>query len=653
MRDCLIVVPFEPANSVIFDPDMRASYLAHVAAPLEAATIELEHHLGISLDYWTEGARPTFAGQRMVFPRTRSLTSVVLASALEARGLSWRVIDPGVRELSWWRAELQRLRADPPRCIGVSTTYVLNAPWLRILFKLIRDAFPEAKLIAGGAFYASSAKAFLALDADIFCAGDGESRLPETVEAVRDGRPLGDIPGLHFVDDHGALKHTGHAEMVALGDHPPVDWSLAARIEPPLDLDHDLVEAGVESQRGCVFKCEFCSYRTLSPPNMLSPEAAADAIRRTDGLGRATINLLDATATFPHARWRAVLNALIERGGAPHPMWCYARVSDLSEESAALMAQAGVRHVFVGQESGDQRMLDLMKKGTRVSQVRGAVEALARHGIIATFAFMHGFPGETAESIAATRRMIEGLNQGHEARPPVLTYLLNPFSVPDLASIAGWEAFRDAPHFLNYGAVGMSAERIFASVLETIIAVSRIPHAPAHAHLFFKTVMPTTGSSVFASHDHAELFRWLKALERGIAIFLERALEGTPVNAAELRAVRAAILAFYPQRPARPPLLRRLLGKPVLDRLQREWREEPTRGAGLVTRTYVAATVARQTADLGLGLEAWRTGQVGAHGQPRRSETGSHAAELVNHARATPAKLPKKVVASWPAPSRP
>ena len=177
---------------------------------------------------------------------------------------------------------------------------------------------------------------------------------------------------------------------------------------------------GVETQRGCVFKCEFCSYRTVSAPNALPPEAAAEAIMQVKLLGNAVINIMDATASFPHERWRAILRAVIARGGAPHPIWAFARVSDIDEESAGLMAAAGVRHLFVGQESGDQRMLDAMKKGTKVAQVRPAVEALARHGIYATFGFIHGFPGETEEFDRRHPRNDREVEPGFRIRTPRL-----------------------------------------------------------------------------------------------------------------------------------------------------------------------------------------------------------------------------------------
>lgn len=648
MIDSLIVVPFEPATSVVLEPHMRSTYLAQIAVPLEAANFELEEFLGVDLNYWEQGKRPTFSGRELSFPKMRSLTAVVLASALEHGGLSWHGLDPGHRELDWWRQQLTRNQVRQPRTVAVSSTFVLNYPWLRAFCEIIRRVLPNTKIIMGGAYYSSNAKKFLSLDADVFCVGEGELRFPEIVRAIRDDRPLQPIHGLYLSGKDGLL-HTGHAEPINLRARPPVDWSLAERIEPAVNPRVDLLEVGVETQRGCVFKCEFCTYRTLTAPNALGPAEAAEAIMGTAAaVGDATINIVDATATFPHERWNAILRELIARGGAPHPIWAFARIADINEKSASLMASAGVRHLFVGQESGDQRILDAMKKGTKIHQVRGAIEALARHRIIATFSFIHGFPEETAESIVATRRMIETLNRGFESDPPVLTYMINPFSVPDFSAVAARDEFKDVAHYFDYKQIGMDADRTFAEVLTTIMAVSRVPHAPSYAHLFFKSVMPTSGSSVFVRNDKTALFRWLKAVERGIAMFLERSLEGTPIDDGEMKRVRDTILAAYPHPRLRAPLLRRYFGKPILDRLQREWRVEPIRGPGLVTRAYLGTTVWRQTGNRRMGLHTWRTGEIGGSEftAPRRAsnDVSALAENLIIRARATPNKYLKNAL---------
>src|SRR5262245_18683108 len=186
MLDSVILVPFEPATAPMLDPHMRSTYLARVAVPLEAATVELENYLGLRLNFWQDGARPTIGGQEMVFPKTRTLSAVVLASALEHAGLSWHAIDPGVRELDWWRLQLRRLWPRAPRTVAVCTTFVMHYSWLSAFCRLIRRSLPDAKVLIGGYYYASDTKNFLSLDGDVFCVGEGELRFPAIVRAILD-----------------------------------------------------------------------------------------------------------------------------------------------------------------------------------------------------------------------------------------------------------------------------------------------------------------------------------------------------------------------------------------------------------------------------------------------------------------------------------
>lgn len=649
MTDCLVLVPFEPVTGPMLDPNMRSTYLGRFSLPIEVATVELENYLGVRLDFWDKSVRPVIGGQEVALPKTRSLSAVVLSSALERAGLSWRAIDPGVRELDWWRRTLSTLD-ERPLTVAVCTTFVMHYPWLVAFCRIIRRAFPQARLLMGGYYYASNAKNFLSLDADVFCVGPGEVRLPAIVQAVRAGQSCEHIPGLYIRGAGGQLRHTGHPPLLDLRHVPPADWSLASRIEPRIDIDRDLIEVGVETQRGCVFQCEYCSYRTLSAPNALGPEEAADAILRTQVVRNGVVNILDATASFPHERWKAVLRAIIARGGPPRPLWAFARVSDINEESASLMAAAGVRHLFIGQESGDQRVLDLMKKGTKVKHIQTAIDALAKHKLHATLSFIHGFPGETAETIATTRHLIERLNAGHEGRMPVPVYVLFPFLAPDFAAISARDQFDKVDHYMDYGASGLHPDRIVDEALQTMITVSRSPHAPFFGNLILKSLLPSFGLSMFNRPDTTELHRWLKSVERGVVLFLEKSLEGKRIDTRELRTVRDTILAAYPpSRREAPRWHRRWLVKPVMQRLQHEWNSERRNGAGLATRLVTGATVWQQTHDAELAWRIFATGDLVKRDMaPHAGVLDSYADQLIEHARTTPKKYPKGAIRSEP-----
>lgn len=610
--DALVLCPSEPADSALTDASLRQTGAAFYMLPILRAMAALEAELGRPLGSLAEMRaedRPHFDGAPLPGGTySRSNGAVALATSLEAAGLDWEVVDPGVKGWSYWHERLETARERPPLCVVINTTFIVSMPWLQAFCRMIRSLLPKATILVGGYYYGTNAKGFLSIEADVCCVGEGEVRLPAIVKALKDRRPLDGIPGLYLRRPDGTLHYTGHVASLDLNELPRPDWRLAERIEPRIDPRSDAVEFGVETQRGCVFKCEFCTYRTLAELNAMSPEAAVEAILSTALSPRGFTILVDATATFPHDRWATILRLLIERGGSPHPMWCFARVSDLSDDAASLMAQAGVRHLFIGQESADQRILNAMKKGTRVEQIRPALQALRKHGITATMGFIHGFPGEDEASLEATRSLICTVNEDDPERPVVPFYGLNLFAACDLASVSQWEAMKDVHHYYGYDKARFTPELAAKAIVETFLRASKIPEGPAFIYglLGFSSELPLIVSPRFP-----QIFRWFKAVDRGVALFLERDLRGVEPDRQELSEVRAEILSRWGgQRPLRS-IPERLLARgrrAAMDRLCKECASEPENGVGILTRLLISMSSLGATRDLSMMIRSFRSG---------------------------------------------
>lgn len=596
MLDVAVLVPFQAWPSSWVDPGVRASLAA-----TKLVAIRARDRLFEFLGRGTEA--PERAGPH------RSLTAIVLATSLEKAGLSWRVLDPGGMQLGDWRPHLEKLRKERPRLVAISSTFVNDGYWIAGLCELVRRILPEARVAVGGYYYASDAKQFLSLDADVLCVGEGEVRIVSITEAIRDGRGLDGIPGLYLRDGSGRLRYTGDAEPLPLDELPLPDWSLSRRIDPPVDPASQPLHYAVETQRGCVFKCEFCTFRTLAAPMLASVDRGVSAIRDLSSRGGGLISVVDATATYPRDRWRHMLTKLIARGGSPLPLSVWARVSDIDEEVCALMAEAGVRHVQVGQESGDQRMLNAMRKGTRVDHVVPAVRALGQHRITAHASFLYGFPGESAVSLSATRRLIATLNDGHERWPVVRSVSISLFDALDFAGVGQRGVLNDRRRF-GWNHLEVTPRGAAEAVMRTHLELSRIPHAPstgfgvvvARSHHFEH--MPS-------GEDGIAFFRWLKALDRGVGVFVEEELEGKRPDARELARVREAILVHWPSARKSTSVWSKVRLRALHRatwRVMEEWVDEPERGVGPLTRLALGWEVGRATNRAADVYRAIRTG---------------------------------------------
>jgi hypothetical protein len=301
------------------------------------------------------------------------------------------------------------------------------------------------------------------------------------------------------------------------------------------------------------------------------------------------------------------------------------------------MAAAGVREVFIGQESGDQRILNLMKKGTKTSHIKPAIAALREAGIGATISFMHGFPGEDLQTIRSTRQLITELNEPSWSNPTAFSYIIYPFAFLDFAAVAQQSQFASVDHYLGYDSAPISGKTAAEESLATIIAASRLPYAPVYA-LITEAGPPTSGIPAFTSPNREAIFRWLKNVERGMAIFLERELDGRSAGDAELRQLRSEILNHMRPRSSVRQLAHRAKSRVshrFIRRLREEWTNEAASGPGLVTKVAIAHTLGTQTHSIGMAAKSWSTASVplGITDKEKQSiQDGGFAKDLVDQA---------------------
>ncbi|HVU03162.1 MAG TPA: radical SAM protein [Polyangiaceae bacterium] len=630
--DVLLLVPMSSNEGLWIDAFTRRTVTARIYRPLERARTELSEYLGRPVGFRHQGAGPVFDGQQIRGRAHRTLTAISLADSLERAGLSWRAFDPPDHDYRAWRLALERFRAERPRVVAVSTTYGVDIGWFVPFCALLRRAFPESTIVIGGAAYATSASTYLSLDADVFCVGEGEERLPEIARRVRDRVPLDSIPGLYLRAKGGTLRSTGPAPKLPLESIPVPDWNLSRRIEPPVDPSRELLWYQLETLRGCFFRCQFCTYTTLTQYQPQKAELRAERILSMGRFGEGMLYLTDATASYPVPEWRETLRALVRRGGSPLPIGAFTRLPDLDDETVELMARANVRWCFIGLDSGDSDVLRKMKKGTKLDQVTPAMRALARHGIGAHVSCIFGFPGETAESAVGTRELVSGLNDAHPEELPVFVYNAEPFRFQDLAPLAEKGVASSRP-------MEWSCDR----VLECYVRASRNRNAPVSLITPYAFRVATSDPRFATAPLRQWVHRFLKDVERAVAVFLSSELEGKKLGPAELRELRDLRDRILPHLPAAPRNFEettirkavRRLRAPLERALDSEWWHEREGAVGPLTRSLLAVSYARAFGDLRGAAETFRRGEWPSHAHPIATAPGGveavrgQAAELI------------------------
>ncbi len=170
---------------------------------------------------------------------------------------------------------------------------------------------------------------------------------------------------------------------------------------------HNFFSLNMVSSRGCPYKCNWCakpiygnSYHARTAHCVAQEMLYLKREFRPDHIWFADdIFALSAKWTFEFAEAVEKLNAQI-------PFKMQSRCDLMTRQTVSALKRAGCREIWMGAESGSQRILDAMEKGIRVEHVYRARENLLQHGIRAGLFLQFGYRGETWEDIEATVRMV-------------------------------------------------------------------------------------------------------------------------------------------------------------------------------------------------------------------------------------------------------
>jgi anaerobic magnesium-protoporphyrin IX monomethyl ester cyclase len=170
---------------------------------------------------------------------------------------------------------------------------------------------------------------------------------------------------------------------------------------------HGEFSLNMASSRGCPYRCNWCAkpihgqnYHCRSAQSVAREMLHLKIAFRPDRIWFAD----DIFALSP--KWTAEFANEVERLGAHVPFKMQSRCDLMTRNTVAALRRAGCAEVWMGCESGSQKILDAMDKGIRVEQIYEARRNLRQHGIRACFFLQFGYPGEGWSEIEATIRMV-------------------------------------------------------------------------------------------------------------------------------------------------------------------------------------------------------------------------------------------------------
>ena len=341
-----------------------------------------------------------------------------IAAWLKQHGASVRVFDSTFASFENFHRALSETN---PLAVGIYVTLMTKQTALEMV-RVAHDA--GSVVIVGGPDPASYADEYLHLGVDVVVFGEGEETLVELVDAIRFAGAASTQPdyshirGIKYIDFRGQLIRTPDRALIRDIDGLPFPDRGSVDLEHYMNVwrsRHGYASLSLSTMRGCPYTCTWCShsvygesYRRRSPVRVADEMNMLRQTYRPDALW-----FVDDVFTINH-RWIFELAEELRTRDIRIPFECISRADRINMEIVVALKQMGCTRVWIGAESGSQKILDAMQRGVTISEVENAISFCRSAGIETGTFIMLGYAGETITDILETAAYLR------RARPDIV-----------------------------------------------------------------------------------------------------------------------------------------------------------------------------------------------------------------------------------------
>jgi len=345
----------------------------------------------------------------------------MIAAFVRNRGFSVAVIDA---EANFWTPEqtIERIKQYDPMLIGLSAFTTKMTAAGRIL-RLIKAAMPGVKTVLGGHHCSAIPETTLRQETvDFVIKGEGFFPVVALLDRLKQSRRDYDIPGVWYRQGSQIVGNGRASGITRLDDLPFAAWDLLPmeryRAHHWQAWDFGLDQTGfavLHTSLGCPFNCEYCSVNVVYGSRRTRYRSPRNVVREmqllVDHYGVRHLEIIDDTFTLNAPRVEAICDEIILHGlGDRLNIWCFARTDQVRPDLMRKMKRAGFNWVFMGFESGDDRVLQGVNKKQTVSQIRRAADAVHDAGLYIGGNYVFGMPRDTRRSMGKTLDLALALN---------------------------------------------------------------------------------------------------------------------------------------------------------------------------------------------------------------------------------------------------
>ena len=250
---------------------------------------------------------------------------------------------------------------------------------------------------------------YLEKGAQAILLGEAEETLLEAIETIEKGGDLSAVKGLAWKNQNEIVKNPPRLVMKNLDDLPIPAWDLI-QIEEYQNAwsKHGYFSVNLATTRGCPYKCNWCAkpiygnrYNSRSPKHVVKELKQMQLLFQFDHIWFAD----DIFGLKPN--WVQEFDKVLKEEQISIVYKIQSRADLLlKDDTIACLKSSGCEEVWIGAESGSQKILDAMDKGTEVGQIYEATRLMKKHGVKPCFFLQFGYLGEEWKDIKATLEMV-------------------------------------------------------------------------------------------------------------------------------------------------------------------------------------------------------------------------------------------------------
>jgi anaerobic magnesium-protoporphyrin IX monomethyl ester cyclase len=333
-----------------------------------------------------------------------------ISSHLRRKGFQVEVFDSTFRS----RDQLfEILRQGPPAVLGVYANLMTRSNVLEIL-RVAKESGWQT--LVGGPEPGAYVAEYLDAGADVVVLGEGEVTTEELLPMFRAGsrESLDRVDGIAFRSSDGSIIQTKPREQLRDIDAQP--WPDREAIDMGQYVatwrkHHGMGSVSLITARGCPYHCRWCSHQVFGKTHRRrKPASVADELEWLIERYHPDMAWMADDVFTIHPGWLSQYADELKRRRLRLPFECISRADRLNAKVVETLAEIGCFRVWIGSESGSQRVLNAMERGVTIEQVQSAVGFCKSHGIQTGMFLMWGYEGEELEDIEATVRHVKRTN---------------------------------------------------------------------------------------------------------------------------------------------------------------------------------------------------------------------------------------------------